>query len=161
MVADFISADYGWLRSPDKAEDARVLFKAGVERQGYFTNEDVRDQARRAMDLLDKHYPHEKHVLIFDNATTHRKRADDALSAQKMPKGPSKSHDTNFGVSRNKLNADGKPVYGPDGREQDFYFPDGHPQAGLFKGMAQILEERGWQHRLLLSTNSLQSARLR
>lgn len=29
MVADFISADHGWLRSPDGAESARILFKAG------------------------------------------------------------------------------------------------------------------------------------
>jgi hypothetical protein len=31
-----------------------------------------------------------------------------------------------------------------DGREQEFYFSDGHPQAGLFKGMAIILEEHGY-----------------
>ena len=29
MVADFVSADYGWLRSPDGKQEARVLFKAG------------------------------------------------------------------------------------------------------------------------------------
>ena len=29
MVSDFISADYGWLRSPDGLEEARRLFKAG------------------------------------------------------------------------------------------------------------------------------------
>ena len=29
MVADFVSADYGWLRSPDGKESARWLFKAG------------------------------------------------------------------------------------------------------------------------------------
>ncbi|KAG1838717.1 hypothetical protein DFJ58DRAFT_860846 [Suillus subalutaceus] len=56
MVADFVSADYGWLCSPD------------------------------AMDILEKWYSHEDHVLVFDNATTHLKQAEDALSAQKMPK---------------------------------------------------------------------------
>jgi hypothetical protein len=34
-----------------------------------------------AMDILEEHYPDEDHVLVFDNATTHLKRADDALSA--------------------------------------------------------------------------------
>ena len=29
MVADLVSADYGWLQSPDGEEEARVLFKAG------------------------------------------------------------------------------------------------------------------------------------
>ena len=77
-----------------------------------------------------------------------------------MPKNTSKP-DNNFRVERNKLGADGKSIYGPDrkpikekvkmenstfqdGREQKFYFPEGHPQAGLFKGMAVILKERGY-----------------
>jgi hypothetical protein len=42
------------------------------------------------MDLLDKHFPHDAHVLIFDNATTHTKCAEGALSACYMPKNPSK-----------------------------------------------------------------------
>jgi hypothetical protein len=71
MVADFVSADYGWLRSPDGKQEARVLFKAGKAQQGYFTNEDILEQATNAMDILEKHYPDEKHVLLFDNATTH------------------------------------------------------------------------------------------
>lgn len=160
MVADFISAHYGWLRSPDLMKSARVLFKAGVERGGYFTNEDILLQVWTSMDVLDVYYPDEQHVFVFDNATTHLKRADDALSAQKMPKNPSKP-DNSFGVERNKLGADGKPIYGPDrkpikekvgmangtfrdGHEQEFYFLEGHPQAGFFKGMALILEEHGY-----------------
>jgi hypothetical protein len=89
MVADFVSADYGWLQSQDGKESARVLFKAGKARDGYFTNEDILVQAAKAMEILKKDYPDEDHVLVFDNATTHLKRADDALSARKMPKGPS------------------------------------------------------------------------
>ena len=34
MVADFVSADYGWLTSPDKKESARVYFKPG-KNQGW------------------------------------------------------------------------------------------------------------------------------
>ncbi|KAF9462284.1 hypothetical protein BDZ94DRAFT_1309757 [Collybia nuda] len=30
MVADFVSADYGWLRTPDRTEEARIIFKAGI-----------------------------------------------------------------------------------------------------------------------------------
>src|SRR5882757_7929300 len=33
-----------------------------------------------------------------------------------------------------------------DGTPQPLYFPEGHPQAGIFKGMAKILEERGYQN---------------
>jgi len=32
-----------------------------------------------------------------------------------------------------------------DGTRQSFYFPPGHPRAGVFKGMAIILEERGFE----------------
>jgi len=41
MVADFVSADYGWLCSPDGKERARVLFKPGKNRDGYFDCEDI------------------------------------------------------------------------------------------------------------------------
>jgi hypothetical protein len=160
MVADFVSADYGWLRSPDGKEEARVLFKAGKARQGYFTNEDILSQANAAMDILEKHFLEDKHVLLFDNATTHQKRAADALSASKMPKFIPKEG-KNWGVETNVLGADGKPTYSPDGKilkmkvqmtngiladgsSQCFYFPHGHPRAGVFKGMAVILEERGF-----------------
>jgi hypothetical protein len=161
MVADFVSADYGWLRSPDGEQSARVLFKAGKARDGYFTNEDILQHAETAMAILDAHFSNEKHVLVFDNATTHLKRADDALSARQMSKFPTKPDKPFFGVERTVTGADGKPVYQrdgkllkhkvpmadgrlPDGRPQSFYFPPGHEQAGTFKGMATILEERGF-----------------
>ncbi|KAI6101491.1 hypothetical protein EDD16DRAFT_1525908 [Pisolithus croceorrhizus] len=73
MVADFVSADYGWLRSPNGKESACVLFKAGKTQDGYFTNDDITEQTRVAMDILSKHYADEEHVFIFDNAKTHLK----------------------------------------------------------------------------------------
>ncbi|KDQ59387.1 hypothetical protein JAAARDRAFT_126499 [Jaapia argillacea MUCL 33604] len=159
MVADFISADYGWLRFGD--ESARVLFKAGRSREGYFTNEDILSQVSNAMDILDRHRPDEDHVFIFDNATTHLKRPDDALSARKMSKAPTREGFPLWGVETNVIGDDGKLLYGPngkllkqkvwmgdaqfaDGRPQSLYFPDGHPRAGIFKGMAIILQERGF-----------------
>ena len=159
MVADFVSADYGWLRSPNGEEDARVLLKPGRSRGGYFTNKDFLKQTERAMDILQAHYPNDDHILIFDNATTHLKRSDDALSARNMPKFTPKAG-TNWGPETNVIGDDGKPVYGPDGKvmktkiqmadatfadgtPQRLYFPPGHPQAGTFKGMSIILKERG------------------
>jgi len=160
MVADFVSADYSWLSSPSGKEHAWVLFKAGKNRKGYFTNEDILTQAEKAMDILEKHYPNEDHVLVFDNAKTHLKRADDGLSARHMWKTPSPSLEGNFGIWVNQKGLDGKPVYGPngkvlkmkvqmedatfaDGQRQSLYFEPGHPQAGLFKGMSLLLQERG------------------
>jgi hypothetical protein len=160
MVADFISADYGWLQSPSNPKiAARVLFKAGIDRQGYFDNKSILEQTRTAMDILETERADESHVFVFDNATTHTKRADDALSARKMPKNIPK--EGNFLVERNKVGPDGKVMYGTDrkalkekvkmanghfadGTTQEFYFPEGHEHAGVFKGMAIILEERGY-----------------
>ena len=137
-----------------------MLFKAGKARDGYFTNEDILQQAGTAMDILTQHFPSDDHVFVFDNATTHLKRADTALSAHKMPKSTPKGG-KNWGVEVLVLGADGKPVYGTDGKvrkqkvcmgdatfpngtPQCLYFPETHPHSlGIFKGMAVLLEEHG------------------
>lgn len=163
MVAHFVSADYGYLQSPDGTETARVLFKAGKGRDGYYTNERIIQHAEKAIQILQKYYPNDDHVLIFDNATTHVKRADNALSARHMPKNPSRS----WGVSVLAKNDSGAIMYRSDGKpqkikvpmepgryangeSQSLYFPDGHEKAGWFKGMAQILRERGFEAESML-----------
>jgi hypothetical protein len=164
MVADFVSADYGFLASKDGSESSRVIFKAGKNRDGYFTNEEIIAHVTRAMNILERDYPDEDHVFVFDNATTHLKRADDALAARKMPKRPSRP-EKNFGIRRAVRDEDGAVVKGADGKpitewapmrdgwfvrdgetvQQSLYFPDDHPvHPGIFKGMAQILVERGY-----------------
>ena len=63
------------------------------------------------MDILSKHYPNEDHVFVFDNAKTHLKCANDALSACKMPKFPSKS----WGVTVIAKDSTGKPIHNANG----------------------------------------------
>ena len=155
MAADFVSADYGWLRSPDGTESARILFRPGKGCDGYFSNNETIRHVEKAMAILEKHYPNEDHVFIFDNVPTHTKRPDDSLSAQNMPKGCRE-----LGVDVPVRDVSGQPVLGPngkvltmkawiangffkDGTPQEFYWPEGHQHAGKFKGMAQILTERG------------------
>lgn len=157
MVADFISAEYGWCQSPDGKESAQVLFRAGKGRDGYFDNSNILEQTKKAMDIVSKHYPGENHIFIFDNARTHAKRPDASQSARRMTKNPS----ANFFVEINDIGPDGKLRYAPDGHplkkkvrmangtfldgsEQEFYFPEGHEKAGMFKGMVNILAERGF-----------------
>ena len=100
-----------WL--PDGKEAAKIIFKAGKNQEGYFINDETIDQANHTMDLLDKHFPHDAHVLIFDNATTHAKCAEGALSACYMPKNPSKV-EKNWGVEVNQHDENDKPMYGLD-----------------------------------------------
>lgn len=159
MYSNFISADFGWLVSTDGQRNAAKFMKPGKSKDGYITNEDVQDQATEAMDILLECYPEYEHVLVYDNATTHCKRAEDAISARRMTKGPSDK----FGVSVTNRDSAGKPIYVlgadgtpeiekikikmgngsfEDGTPQSFYFEDG-PNEGKFKGMVQILQERG------------------
>ncbi|KAI5823132.1 hypothetical protein K523DRAFT_287165 [Schizophyllum commune Tattone D] len=165
MVADFVSMDYGWLRSPDAGKSAQVLFRAGKNRDGWFDNDDILKQAHCAMDILQEHFPDEDHILIYDNATTHRKRPTASLSALGMTKSPS----ANFFVPTTKVDAAGRPVYDSTGKRvkekttrmrdaewngqvQALYFDDKPSpgateeevtHAGHFKGMQRLLEERG------------------
>ena len=157
MISDFVSPEHGWCKSPDGKECARVVFRAGKGRDGYFSAENIIAQTGKAMDLLEKYYPDSDHTFVFDNAPTHLKRAEDACSARHMPKGVQE-----WGVDMTVIADTGKAVYGPngkvlkkkvrmadgyfsDGTPQLFYFPDDHEHAGKFKGMAHILKERGFK----------------
>lgn len=112
MVADFVSADYGWLHSPNRTESACILFKAGKDHDGCLTNDDIITQLESAINILQKHYPDKNHIFIYDNATTHQKWENSALSASKMTKGPSNK----FFVEVNIFGENGKLVYAPNGK---------------------------------------------
>lgn len=158
MVADYVSADYGWLRSPDGTESARRILKPGKARDGYFESKDVLDQAAEALDILKRCYPDDDHVLVYDNATTHTKRPEGSLSALKMTKGPSKNFKVEV-TARDPIS--GRPIFLPNGKHKKekicmsgAQFNNGNPQAlyeeledgtHQFKGMVKILEERGYE----------------
>jgi hypothetical protein len=52
MVADFVSADFGWLLSSDGKRSARRLLRPGAGRDGYFTNDDILKQAEECQGML-------------------------------------------------------------------------------------------------------------
>jgi hypothetical protein len=166
MVADFFSSDFGWLRDPNNhTRHARRCMRPGKGRDRYFTSVEVLEQAAAARALVKELWPDFDHVFVYDNATTHKKRSEGSLSARSMPKGPSGTRkgfeSANFLVEVNKRDTEGKLTYDThgnlvkekikmtgahfsDGTAQDLYFPDDHPEhAGKFKGMKEILEERG------------------
>ena len=157
MNADLVSANFGWLRSPDGKEEARVLFKVGKNQEGYFTAQDILKQVEKAIDILEKYYPDQDHVLVYDNVSTHQKWPDGSLSAQKMPKFTSKP-ESNWLIKVDAVDANGRQIYAPngkvlktkiqmedaafaDGTKQPLYFPLGHEKEGLFKGMQVIMQE--------------------
>jgi hypothetical protein len=72
---------------PDTYREARVLFKAGKNRQGYFGAEDLYQQVDRAINIFEeKTNGWAQGLFLFDNAPSHQKRAPDAISAWKMVK---------------------------------------------------------------------------
>ncbi|KIJ33887.1 hypothetical protein M422DRAFT_182735 [Sphaerobolus stellatus SS14] len=137
MVSDFCSPDLGWLRSKNGETEARILFKAGKSRDGYFSCEDLCQQIELAIELFEDHFPGTAIAAFgFGNAPGHQKRADDALSARYMPKYPKKWTGKKGIRMQNGIL--------PNGQQQEFYYPDNHPESGgCFKGMKKILEERG------------------
>ena len=158
MITDFVSAEFGWLWSKDGTHTACCVMKPGKNHDGYFTSDDIVEQANAAMDIVTVDYPEYKHIFIYDNTPSHLKRVDGTPSSQKMPK--FSPREGNWLVEVTQCNPDGKPIYNTDrtfqkvkipmsdgsfsDQPQSFYFPEGHSRAGIFKGMATILEEHGF-----------------
>jgi len=158
MISDVISADYGFLMSRDGKRTARTIFKPGKNRDGYLSNDDILEQFREMVSIAKSEYPEDHHVFVYDNATTHLKRPENAPSARQMPKFTPKPGN-NWLIDATKRDGNGRPIKKADGtvektkvriadtkyngQVQSFYFPEGHPRAGVFKGMQVILEERG------------------
>lgn len=94
------------------------------------------EQTKNALNIFEERFPGAIGLFAFDNATTHQKRADDALSARYMPKNPGWN-------SQNAPKNCMRSARLPDGSPQSLYFSSDHPTyPGQFKGMAQILTER-------------------
>lgn len=96
------------------------------------------------MDVFEARHPGCQMLAMYDNATTHLRRPADGLTAYKMVLRPHATW---------TAKKDGPKMRAgtlPDGTRQELYFPDDHPtHPGWFKGMRQILEERGkWRPRL-------------
>lgn len=83
-------------------------------------------------------------LFLFDNAPSHKKCTDNALSALRMPKGPRKDW------SNRKGGAKMRSTLLPNGEIQDLYYPEDLPEnhpdyekCSWFKGMEQIIREHG------------------
>jgi hypothetical protein len=66
------------------------VFKPGKNRDGYFDSAALIAQVNRAMDIFEgKANGLALGLFLFDNAPSHLKRAEDAISAMKMVKSAS------------------------------------------------------------------------
>lgn len=120
--------------------EARLFFKAGKNRDGYFDCEDLLQQVDNAIDIFEgRSKGFATALFLFDNAPSHQKRAPDALSARKMPKDPHATWRHHKNGQKMRMT-----YFGRDNIPQDFYFAEDHPSMpGWFKGMENIIRERG------------------
>ena len=125
MISAFVSDVQG--------VESYVTFKAGTNRDGWFTNDDLIAQMERDLPMIEERYPKDEYdiVFAFDNSMTHHKRPPDGLDASLLPlkdggKNAPKMRDTTFVNSRGETIAQ---------RMQN--------AKGEQKGLKSILEERG------------------
>jgi hypothetical protein len=88
--------------------------KSEKNRDGYFTNNDIDEQAHAAIDILTEFYPKFNHVFIYNNTSSHLKQPDASISARRMPKFTPKPG-INWGVEVSKCDDTGNLVYNLDG----------------------------------------------
>ena len=77
-----------YLTSLISIREARVIFKAGKNRDGFFDANDLLRQVDKAIDIfegLTKGWA--QGLFLFDNVPSHQKHAADARSARHMVKG--------------------------------------------------------------------------
>jgi len=81
------------------SREARILFKPGLNRDGYFTADDLLRQVDFAIDIFEgKTKGFAQGLFLFDNAPSHQKRAPNALSARKMAKSILSFYSLTFGI---------------------------------------------------------------
>ena len=56
MVGEYFSPDFGYLKSRDGTQCARIVWKPGKNRDGYFDNKDFMEQVDKVMDILERDY---------------------------------------------------------------------------------------------------------
>ncbi|KAF7293590.1 hypothetical protein MIND_01138000 [Mycena indigotica] len=59
--------------------------RPGKNKDGYFTGVEVEDQATAACSIVVNNWPDFEHIFVYDNASTHHKRSEAALTARGMP----------------------------------------------------------------------------
>jgi hypothetical protein len=101
------------------------------------------------MGIVNKHYPNDEHIFVFDNATTHSKQLATASSAFKMTKNPL----IKFGVEVSVV-VDGKVQYATNEKSQKCtvqigpgHLPNSKPhyfyKGKVFKGTTKLLLKWG------------------
>ena len=120
--------------------EARLFFRAGKTRDGYFDNDNLILEVDKAIDIFEgKMNGFATGLFLFNKAPSYQKCAQDTLSAQKMLKSTHTTWRHHKNGPRMRTT-----TYSSNNTPQDFYHADNHPKMpGWFKGMEEIIKERG------------------
>ena len=88
MVSGFLCPCHGLLRLTDDHVfselecdcNITVIINPGVNKDGYFTNEDLADQTNRMMQIFDILHPGCTGLMAFDNSSNHHAMAKNVVS---------------------------------------------------------------------------------
>jgi hypothetical protein len=137
------------------------------QEQGWFTAKHLLAQVKDAIDIFEGHTNgYVQGIFLFNNAPSHQKHADSALSTHNIVKGvhffkilqiitliPLGSSAPKEGWTHNNCGVHMHDGTLPNGEPQSFYYPEDHDSMpGLFKGMEVIICEcRLWPDAGLLT----------
>ena len=92
MVSAFLCQCHGLLRLPgDLAEmnpqispDSTVIIHPGVNKDGYFTNDDLAEQTKKMLTIFEVLHPGCTALVAYDNSSNHHAMAKDGLVANRL-----------------------------------------------------------------------------
>ena len=85
MVSGFTCECHGFMSDEELGLQSFLLFLAGTNREGWFTNDDLVKQSRDLSPLFVKLHPECEILVAFDNSMNHHKRCPDGLDADLLP----------------------------------------------------------------------------
>lgn len=137
MVSAFLCPCHGIIRISEELAssngiiaDSTVILHPGVNKDGYFTNEDLACQTRHMLKIFDLMHPGCCALVAFDNSSNHHAMAKDALVANRLNL---KDGGKNVQLTR--------PGWYHNDREERIV--QEMQIAGKQKGLQTILKERG------------------
>ena len=137
MLSEFLCECHGrlfWQTTTDEKEFATEIITPGKNDDGWWTAEHLSMQFKaKAIPMFNYLHPDCVAVFLFDNSTNHGAFANDALNVNKMNLG--------IGGKQAKLRA-GWFLQDDVRIVHEMVFPSTHTQAGIPKGIKQVLLER-------------------
>jgi hypothetical protein len=133
MISGFICPCHGFMSAEIDGTTLKsfLMFQAGTQREGWFTNRDLVNQIKYCVPLFNHLHPNCDILLAFDNSTTHRAKAPDGVDATCINLGDGGKNCTALMRNGWYINAHGIKVI------QAMHYEDGKE-----KGIKQILIER-------------------